>query len=284
MVGTGSTSTATAPTTVPALSASLATTATAISVLKNLAQSASNIKPTVAAPATVIHVQKPVVTTASVTKMESTAVSSRSGPEHKVQTVPVITGLNLAQKDTAQNLSPVKLPSSSESLQSKPAVTILDFADMILPESGQTETSKLLHSQQGTPPKQQLASFLNKTSSSPKEKPRDQPLTHLPSSVVTTSISLPIQSSTISPARTQITMSSPPKIIRSSPVVVQSTGQAGLMAASVGSLAAQALPNNFIDLAASSIRQQQQQQQQQTPVSHTSPSQTILDNITSPRR
>ncbi|KAL9973844.1 hypothetical protein ACROYT_G020350 [Oculina patagonica] len=286
VVGSGSSSATTAPATVPVLSASLATTATAISVLKNLAQSASDIKLTSAAPATIIHVQKPVVTTASVTKMESTAVSSRSGPELKLQTVPVITGLNLPQKDAAQKPPTVKMPSSSESLQSKPAVTILDFADMILPEGGQTETSKLLHSQQATPPKQQLASFLNKTPSSPKEKPRDQPLTHLPSAVVTTSISLPIQSSTISPARTQITMSSPPKIIRSSPVVVQSNSQSSLTAASVASLAAQALPNNFIDLAASSIRQQQQQQQQQqqTAVPHSSPSQTILDSITSPRR
>lgn len=281
-MGTASTATTTASAvTVPAPSTSLETTATAISVLKNLAQATANVKPTV----TVIHVQKPVATTASVTKMESTAVSSRSAPELKLKTVPVITGLNLVQKDATQKSATVKSP-SSESLPSKPAVTILDFADMILPDGGQTETSKLLHSQQATPPKPQLASFLNKTPSSPKDKPRDQPLTHLPSSVVTSSISLPIQSSTISPARTQITMSSPPKIIRSSPVVVQSTGQSGLMSASVGSLTAQGLPNNFIDLGASSMRQQQQQQQQkqQAAVSLSSPSQTILDSITSPRR
>ncbi|KAJ7389698.1 hypothetical protein OS493_029597 [Desmophyllum pertusum] len=49
------------------------------------------------------------------------------------------------------------------------------------------------------------------------------------------------------------------------------------MAASVGSLAAQGLTNNFIDLAAS------MRQQQQMPVSLASP-QTMLDTITSPRR
>ena len=277
VVGTGSTSVTTAPMAVPAISASLATTATALSVLKNLAQSA-DIKPTIAALATVIPVHKPVATTASVTKMETTAVS-RSGPEQKPQTVSVIAEVNVAQKDTAKKPATVKSPPSSDSLQSKPAVTILDFADMMMPQ-GQTEASKLLHSQQATPSKQPLASFLNKTTSSPKEKPRDQLLTHLPSSVITTTtISLPIQSSTISPARTQITMSSPPKIIRSSPVVVQSTSHSGLMAASVGSLATKGLPNNFIDLAASSLMQQQQ-----AVVSLATPSQTILDTITSPRR
>lgn len=280
VVGTGITSSTTAPAAVPAISASLATTATALSVLKNLAQSdgLADIKPTIAALATVIPVHKPVTTTASVTKMETTAVS-RSGPEQKPQTVSVIAELNLAQKDTAQKSVTVKSPPLSDSLQSKPAVTILDFADMMMPQ-GQTEASKLLHSQQATPPKQPLASFLNKMPASPKEKPRDQLLTHLPSSVITTTtISLPIQSSTISPARTQITMSSPPKIIRSSPVVVQSTSHSGLMAASVGSLAAKGLPNKFIDLAASSLMQQQQ-----AAVSLTTPSQTILDTITSPRR
>lgn len=282
VVGTGSTSATTAPAAaaaVSAISASL-TTATALSVLKNLAQSdrLADIKPSIAALATVIPVHKPVATTASATKMETTAVG-RSGPEQKPQTVSVIAGLNLAQKDTAQKPTTVKSPPLSDSLQSKPAVTILDFADMMMPQ-GQTEASKLLHSQQATPPKQPLASFLGKTTSSPKEKPRDQPLTHLPSSVITTTtISLPIQSSTISPARTQITMSSPPKIIRSSPIVVPSTSQSGLMAASVGSLAAKGLPNNFIDLAASSLMQQQQ-----TAVSLASPSQTILESITSPRR
>jgi len=284
VVGAGSTSATTAPVAVPAISASLATTATALSVLKNLAQSdrLADIKPTIAALATVIPVHKPVTTTASVTKMETTVVS-RSGPEQKQQTVSVIAELNLAQKDTVQKQSAtVKSPPSSDSVQSKPAVTILDFADMMMPQ-GQTDASKLLHSKQATPPKQPLASFLNKTTSSPKEKPRDQLLTHLPSSVITTTtISLPIQSSTISPARTQITMSSPPKIIRSSPIVVQSTSHSGLMAASVGSLAAKGLPNNFIDLAASSLMQQQQQQQ--AAVSLATPSQTILDTITSPRR
>lgn len=263
-------------TTIPALSASTTTTtATALAVLKNFAQldRPTDINPSAAAaaPATVI-------TTASVTKMESTVVS-RSGPEQKLQAVPVITGLNLTQKDAAAQKPAVKSsPSVTEkSLQSKPAVTILDFADMILPE-GQAETSKLLLSQQAIPPKQPLPSFLNKTPSPPKEKSRDQvPLTHLPSSVVTAAISLPNQSSTISPVRTFITMSSPPKIIRSSPVVVQSISQSGLMAASVGSLAAQGLTNNFIDLAAS------MRQQQQTPVSLASP-QTMLDSITSPRR
>lgn len=281
MVGTGSNPATTAPAAVPAISASLpTTTAMALSVLKTLAQSdrLTDIKPTAAAMATVIPVHKPVATAASVTKMESTAVS-RSGPEQKPQTVSVIAELNLAQKDAAQKTATVKSPPLSDSLQSKPAVTILDFADMMMPQ-GQTETSKLLHSQQATPTKQPLASFLNKTTSSPKEKPRDQLLTHLPSSVITTTtISLPIQSSTISPARTQITMSSPPKIIRSSPVVVQSTSHSGLMAASVGSLAAKGLPNNFIDLAASSLMQQQQ-----AAVSLATPSQTILDAITSPRR
>lgn len=281
VVGTGSNPTITAPAAVPAVSASLATTAMALSVLKTLAQSdrVADIKPTKAALSTVIPVHKPVATAASVTKMETTAVS-RSGPEQKPHTVSVIAELNLAQKDTTQKPAIiVKSPPLSDSLQSKPAVTILDFADMMMPQ-GQTETSKLLHSQQATPPKQPLASFLNKTTSSPKEKPRDQLLTHLPSSVITTTtISLPIQSSTISPARTQITMSSPPKIIRSSPVVVQSTSHSGLMAASVGSLAAKGLPNNFIDLAASSLMQQQQ-----AAVSLAAPSQTILDTITSPRR
>lgn len=279
VVATGSNLATTAPAAVPAVSASLATTAMGLSVFKTLAQSDRlDIKPTVAAPSTVIPVHKPVATAASVTKMESTAVS-RSAPEQKPQTVSVIAELNLAQKDTAQKPAIiVKSPPLSDSLQSKPAVTILDFADMM--SQGQTETSKLLHSQQATPPKQPLASFLNKTTSSPKEKPRDQMLTHLPSSVITTTtISLPIQSSTISPARTQITMSSPPKVIRSSPIVVQSTSHSGLMAASVGSLAAKGLPNNFIDLAASSLMQQQQ-----AAVSLATPSQTILDTITSPRR
>lgn len=279
VVATGSNLATTAPAAVPAVSASLATTAMGLSVFKTLAQSDRlDIKPTVAAPSTVIPVHKPVATAASVTKMESTAVS-RSAPEQKPQTVSVIAELNLAQKDSAQKPAIiVKSPPLSDSLQSKPAVTILDFADMM--SQGQTETSKLLHSQQATPPKQPLASFLNKTTSSPKEKPRDQMLTHLPSSVITTTtISLPIQSSTISPARTQITMSSPPKVIRSSPIVVQSTSHSGLMAASVGSLAAKGLPNNFIDLAASSLMQQQQ-----AAVSLATPSQTILDTITSPRR
>lgn len=280
VVATGSNLATTAPAAVPAVSASLATTAMGLSVFKTLAQSDRlDIKPTVAALSTVIPVHKPVATAASVTKMESTAVS-RSAPEQKPQTVSVIAELNLAQKDTAQKPAIiVKSPPLSDSLQSKPAVTILDFADMMMSQ-GQTETSKLLHSQQATPPKQPLASFLNKTTSSPKEKPRDQMLTHLPSSVITTTtISLPIQSSTISPARTQITMSSPPKVIRSSPIVVQSTSHSGLMAASVGSLAAKGLPNNFIDLAASSLMQQQQ-----AAVSLATPSQTILDTITSPRR
>lgn len=279
VVATGSNLATTAPAAVPAVSASLATTAMGLSVFKTLAQSDRlDIKPTVAAPSTVIPVHKPVATAASVTKMESTAVS-RSAPEQKPQTVSVIAELNLAQKDSAQKPAIiVKSPPLLDSLQSKPAVTILDFADMM--SQGQTETSKLLHSQQATPPKQPLASFLNKTTSSPKEKPRDQMLTHLPSSVITTTtISLPIQSSTISPARTQITMSSPPKVIRSSPIVVQSTSHSGLMAASVGSLAAKGLPNNFIDLAASSLMQQQQ-----AAVSLATPSQTILDTITSPRR
>lgn len=279
VLATGSNLATTAPAAVPAVSASLATTAMGLSVFKTLAQSDRlDIKPTVAAPSTVVPVHKPVATAASVTKMESTAVS-RSAPEQKPQTVSVIAELNLAQKDTAQKPAIiVKSPPLSDSLQSKPAVTILDFADMM--SQGQTETSKLLHSQQATPPKQPLASFLNKTTSSPKEKPRDQMLTHLPSSVITTTtISLPIQSSTISPARTQITMSSPPKVIRSSPIVVQSTSHSGLMAASVGSLAAKGLPNNFIDLAASSLMQQQQ-----AAVSLATPSQTILDTITSPRR
>lgn len=279
VVATGSNLATTAPAAVPAVSASLATTAMGLSVFKTLAQlDRLDIKPTVAAPSTVIPVHKPVATAASVTKMESTAVS-RSAPEQKPQTVSVIAELNLAQKDSAQKPAIiVKSPPLLDSLQSKPAVTILDFADMM--SQGQTETSKLLHSQQATPPKQPLASFLNKTTSSPKEKPRDQMLTHLPSSVITTTtISLPIQSSTISPARTQITMSSPPKVIRSSPIVVQSTSHSGLMAASVGSLAAKGLPNNFIDLAASSLMQQQQ-----AAVSLATPSQTILDTITSPRR
>lgn len=280
VVATGSNLATTAPAAVPAVSASLATTAMGLSVFKTLAQSDRlDIKPTVAAPSTAIPVHKPVATAASVTKMESTAVS-RSAPEQKPQTVSVIAELNLAQKDSAQKPAIiVKSPPLLDSLQSKPPVTILDFADMMMSQ-GQTETSKLLHSQQATPPKQPLASFLNKTTSSPKEKPRDQMLTHLPSSVITTTtISLPIQSSTISPARTQITMSSPPKVIRSSPIVVQSTSHSGLMAASVGSLAAKGLPNNFIDLAASSLMQQQQ-----AAVSLATPSQTILDTITSPRR
>ena len=269
VVGIGSASAA-ASQALPASSTTTTTAATALSVLKNLAQS-DRLITDMAAPASVLTVQKPVVTTASVTKMESTVVS-RSGAEQKIQVVPVIAGLNLSQKEPA-----VKSPPSSDSLQSKPAVTILDFADMILPE-GQVDTSKLLHSQQTIPPKQQLASFLNKTPASPKEKPRDQPLTHLPSSVVASTMSVPVQSSTISPARTQIAMSSPPKIIRSSPAIVQSSSasQPGLMAATVGSLAAQGLPNNFIDLA-SSLRQQQ------TQVSPVSSAQTILD-ATSPRR
>lgn len=172
----------------------------------------------------------------------------------------------------------MKSPSlSSDNLQSKPALTILDFADMILP-GGQAVATKSLQLPQTVPPKQQLGSFLNKTPASPKEKPRDQPLSHMPSSVVTSTISVPVQSSTISPARTQITMSSPPKIIRSSPAIVQSssTSQQGLMAATVGGLAAQGLQNSFIDLA-SSLRQQQ------TPVSLATSSPTILDSASQRR-
>ena len=288
---------------------SASTVTPAISALKNFAQSgqSTGINPmaaaaTQAAAAALIH--KPIVSTADVTKMESTAVSR---PELKLQTVPVITGLNLPRKDTAQKPS-VKSPPMADSTKTKPAVTILDFADMISPEE-QEEKSKLLHSQQPTPAKQQLASFLNKTPSSPKEKPRDQPLTHLPSSVATTTISLPVHSSTISPSRTQTAMTSPPKVIRSSSVVVPSTGQSPLLAASVGHIAAAGLQNNFIDLAlslrqqqqqqeqksvadlVSTLRQQQQQQQQQQQHQPKStiasvppaPPQTILD-ITSPRR
>ena len=268
VVGIGSPPAITSPARAPSLTAT--TAATALSVLKNLAQS-DRIITDMAAPTSVLTVQKPVVTTASATKMESTAVS-RSGPEQKTQVALAVAGLNLPQKESA-----IKLPSSSDSLQSKPALTLLDFADMIHPE-GQAVTTKPLQPPQTIPPKQQSGSFLTKTPASPKEKPRDQPLTHLPSSVVTSTISVPVQSSTISPARTQIAMSSPPKIIRSSPVVVQSSSvsQSGLIASTVGGLAAQGLPNNFIDLA-SSLRQQQ------TPVSLATSSPTILDAVSTRR-
>ena len=136
VVGTGSKPATTAPAAVPAVSASLATTAMALSVLKTLAQSdrLADSKPTIAALSTAIPVHKPVATAASVTKMETTAVS-RSGPEQKPQTVSVIAELNLAQKDTAQKPAIlVKSPPLSDNLQSKPAVTILDFADMMMPQ------------------------------------------------------------------------------------------------------------------------------------------------------
>lgn len=265
-IGSSSVTTAT-----PALSA--ATVTPAISALKNLVQSgqAANIK--TAAP--VIHstvatsVPKPVVSTATATKMESTTVNR---PELTLQIVPIITDLKLNKKDTASKSSSAnrslgsdcvakkddasKPPNPSlllESPKSKTPVTILDFADMISPE-GQADTSKLLHSQQSIPAKQQLASFLNKTPSPTKEKPKDQPLTHLPSSVVTTAVSHPAQSSTVSPARTQTALTSPPKVVRSSPVTIPSVNQSVLLAATVGNLTAAGLPNNFIDLA--SLRQQ----------------------------
>lgn len=269
VVGIGSPSAITSPARAPSLTTTKAVIT--MSALKNLAQS-DQLIPNVVAPTSAITVQKPIVTTASVTKMESTAVS-RAGPEQKTQSAPTMAGLNLPQKEPA-----MKSPSlSSDNLQSKPALTILDFADMILP-GGQAVATKPLQLPQTVPPKQQLGSFLNKTSASPKEKPRDQPLSHMPSSVVTSTISVPVQSSTISPARTQITMSSPPKIIRSSPAIVQSssTSQQGLMAATVGGLATQGLQNSFIDLA-SSLRQQQ------TPVSLATSSPTILDSASQRR-
>ena len=265
-IGSSSVTTAT-----PAVSAATATPA--ISALKNLVQSgqAANIK--TAAP--VIHstvatsVPKPVVSTATATKMESTTVNR---PELTLQIVPIITDLKLNKKDTASKSSsanrslgsdcvakkdnPSKPPNPSlllESPKSKTPVTILDFADMISPE-GQGDTSKLLHSQQSIPAKQQLASFLTKTPSPTKEKPKDQPLTHLPSSVVTTAVSHPAQSSTVSPARTQTALTSPPKVVRSSPVTIPSVNQSVLLAATVGNLTAAGLPNNFIDLV--SLRQQ----------------------------
>ena len=185
VVGIGSPPAITSPARAPSLTAT--TAATALSVLKNLAQS-DRIITDMAAPTSVLTMQKPVVTTASVTKMESTAVS-RSGPEQKTQVALAVAGLNLPQE------SAIKLPSSSDSLQSKPALTLLDFADMIHPE-GQAVTTKPLQPPQTIPPKQQSGSFLTKTPASPKEKPRDQPLTHLPSSVVTSTISVPVQSST----------------------------------------------------------------------------------------
>lgn len=333
-IGSSSVTTAT-----PALSA--ATVTPAISALKNLVQSgqAANIK--TAAP--VIHstvatsVPKPVVSTATATKMESTTVNR---PELTLQIVPIITDLKLNKKDTASKSSSANRSLGSdcvakkddaskpsnpslllESPKSKTPVTILDFADMISPE-GQADTSKLLHSQQSIPAKQQLASFLNKTPSPTKEKPKDQPLTHLPSSVVTTAVSHPAQSSTVSPARTQTALTSPPKVVRSSPV---------LLAAAVGNLTAAGLPNNFIDLAslrqqprpavdlasslmqqqkaaadlastlmqqqqqqqqqlkaavdlASTLRQQQQQQKAAVTAGGTPPSQAVLESISSPRR
>lgn len=289
-------------------SSSVTTATPAISALKNLVQSGQSANIKTAAP--VIHstvatsVPKPVVSTATATKMESTTVNR---PELTLQIVPIITDLKLNKKDTASKSSSVnralgsdcvakkdnasKPPNPSlllESPKSKTPVTILDFADMISPE-GQADTSKLLHSQQSIPAKQQLASFLNKTPSPTKEKPKDQPLTHLPSSVVTTAVSHPALASTVSPARTQTALTSPPKVVRSSPVTIPSVNQSVLLAATVGNLTAAGLPNNFIDLAslrqqprpavdlasslrqqqkaaadlASSLMQQQQQQQQQ---------------------
>lgn len=308
-------------------SSSVTTATPALSALKNLVQSGQSANIKTAAP--MIHstvaasVPKPVVSTATATKMESTTVNR---PELTLQIVPIITDLKLNKKDNAS-----KPPNPSlllESPKSKTPVTILDFADMISPE-GQADTSKLLHSQQSIPGKQQLASFINKTPSPTKEKPKDQPLAHLPSSVVTTAVSHPAQSSTVSPARTQTALTSPPKVIRSSPVTIPNVNQSVLLAATVGNLTATGLPNNFIDLAslrqqprpavdlasslmqqqkaaadlasslmqqqqqqqlkaavdmASTLRQQQQQQKAVATAGGTPPSQTILESITSPRR
>ena len=106
-------------------------------------------------------------------------------------------------------------------------------------------------------------------------------------------------------------MTSPPKVVRSSPATIQSAGQSALLAATVGNLTAAGFSNNFIDLAsmrqqsavdlASSMMQQQQLQQQTSAVdlasamrqqqqkavvtsATPSPSKTNVDNITSPRR
>lgn len=252
-IGSSSLTTAT-----PALSA--ATVTPAISALKNLVQSgqAANIK--TAAP--VIHstvatsVPKPVVSTATATKMESTTVNR---PELTLQIVPIITDLKLNKKDTASKSSSANRSLGSDCVAKKDNASKPPNPSLLLesPKSKTpvtADTSKLLHSQQSIPPKQQLASFLNKTPSPTKEKPKDQPLTHLPSSVVTTAVSHAAQSSTVSPARTQTALTSPPKVVRSSPVTIPSVNQSVLLAATVGNLTAAGLPNNFIDLA--SLRQQ----------------------------
>ncbi|XP_068718236.1 ubinuclein-1-like isoform X1 [Montipora capricornis] len=256
---------------VPVLSGSTETSA--ISALVNLAQSkqhSPDVKQvTPAASQTVASLTfKPVVTSAVATKMETTAVSR---PELILQAVPIITGLNLSQKDSVQKASVKSLP-SLDNLKSKSAVTILDFADMISPEEGQGETSKQLLSQQPLGEKQQPASVLNKSPSS-QEKPRDplardQPLTHLPSSVIATSISLPSEPSSISSAWTQAAMTSPPKITRSSAAIVASTGPSALLTAPAGNVGAVGLPNSFIALSSSSLRHIQQQQQQQQQHQH----------------
>lgn len=212
---------------------------------------------------------KPVVTSAIVTKMETTAVSR---PEMVLQAVPIITGLNLAQKDTTVQKISVKSIPVVDNLKSKLAVSILDFADMGRPE-GQRETSKQLPSQHPATSKQQSTSLLNKTPL-PQEKPREptareQSLTHLPSSVITTMVSLPSHSSSISTAWTQPAMTSPPKVVRSSAAVIPNTGHSAVLAASVANLGTAVLPNSFIALTSSSFRHlqpQQQQQQQQASV------------------
>ena len=284
-----------------------------------------DVKPVTAAVSQTVAAvnKKPVVTPAVVTKMETTAVSR---PEMVLQAVPIITGLNLAKKDATVHKISVKSIPVLDNLKSKPAVTILDFADVGSLES-QRETLKQLPSQHPATSKQQSTSLLNKTPS-PQEKlreptPREQALTHLPSSVITTAVSLPSHSSSISTAWTQPAMTSPPKVVRSSAAVIPNSA---VLAASVANLGTAGLPNSFIALTSSSFRhlQQQQQQQQQAsvadmrqqqqhqhpktaadlasairrqqqhlqqaqsqqPVASAPPAspQTILDSITSPRR
>ena len=283
-----------------------------------------DVKPVTAAVSQTVAAlnKKPVVTPAVVTKMETTAVSR---PEMVLQAVPIITRLNLAQKDATVHKISVKSIPVLDNLKSKPAVTILDFAD-VGPLESQREALKQLPSQHPATSKQQSTSLLNKTPS-PQEKlreptPREQALTHLPSSVITTAVSLPSHSSSISTAWTQPAMTSPPKVVRSSAAVIPNSA---VLAASVANLKTAVLPNSFIALTSPSFRhlQQQQQQQQgsvadmrqqqqhqhpkpapdlvsairrqqqhlqqaqsQQPVASAPPAspQTILDSITSPRR
>ena len=264
--GVGSSLANTVPTKPPTTITQASSAATNASPLDKPAE----VKPSGLVFASALTVSKPVATLASVTKMESTTVNR---PEQKPQAVSVIAGLSFAEKDSSQKPS-IKTPSLCDSNKMRP-VTILDFAD-IMPAEVKGSSQKLLHSQPALPPQQQMAAFLKKTPPSPKENARDQPFTHLPSALVTTGISPVKQSMTVSSAQTQSTLASPPKIVHSSPVVVQTNSQSGFTAASLVAAIGSGVHNSFIDLS-STIRPQQMPSASAAP-------QTILDTISPPRR